>query len=87
MKVVVRSFQGPRWIAPLLILAVLALVPFALMLALGLAVLGLGVMALRTMLPGPGPEEGPMPLRVDPKAGKLDSQNAIEADYEVKDAD
>ena len=86
MRMEVRAFQMPRWIVPVLVLAALALVPFALMLALGFAVLGLGVSALRLMLPPAGPAQKEGPLREPTRSEKIGPGAVIDAEYEVKDA-
>ncbi len=84
MKVQVRMFRGPGWIVPALVLIALALLPFALMLAAGLAFLAVGAAALSALLPGarrPLPENDYSPrsrkLKSGPEAGVID------ADYEV----
>lgn len=84
MKFELRSYQAPRWIVPILVLAALALIPFALVLALGLAVAAIGFSALRAFLPPSGKNPGlgylKKPSRVSLKPGSV-----IDADYEIKD--
>ncbi len=84
MRLEVRSYQAPRWMAPILILAALALVPFALMLALGLAAAAIGISAFRLFLPAAGRSENPATFG-SPPHHSLKSGSVIDADYEIKD--
>ena len=84
MKLEFRSYQAPRWVAPILILAALALIPFALMLALGLAAAAIGVSTFRSLLPAADRPENPETLGARPHHS-LRSGSAIDADYEIKD--
>jgi hypothetical protein len=86
MRMEVRSVHLPRWITPLLILAALALIPFALMLALALVGIVLGVSALRFFLAGPLDKKEEF-QRVEPKVPQihLSSCPVIDVDYEVKE--
>lgn len=84
MKIEVHSFQAPRWIIPLLILAALALIPFALALAAGMAVLALGVGVLKLLLPSSGTSGHVGSFETRRSAGKFSDSTAIDADYEVK---
>jgi len=84
MKFEVHSYQTPRWIVPILILAALALIPFALVLALGLAAAAIGVSAFRLFLPVAGRPESPGTLGAPPPTS-LKSGSVIDADYKIKD--
>ena len=88
MQIHVRSVQMPRWVVPLLILAALALIPFALMLGLALAAVVIGASALRLLLPSPGRLET---RSTDfPFSGinkRFSDPSVIDAEYEVKDSD
>lgn len=88
MQIHVRSAPLPRWVAPLLILAALALIPFALMLGLALAAVVIGASALRALLPSPGRPETRSPDFPFSGADKrFSDSSAIDAEYEVKDSD
>jgi hypothetical protein len=84
LKFEVRSHQLPRWMVPVLALAALALIPFALMLALGLAAAAVSLSVFRAFLPtGNRPKDS---KTLDPPARiSLKSGSVIDADYEVKD--
>lgn len=84
MRFEVRSYSMPRWIVPILILAALALIPFALVLALGLTAAGIGFSALGLFLPKAGGPENNETLGVPPRHS-LKSGSVIDADYEIKD--
>jgi hypothetical protein len=88
MRVVVQSFQAPRWIVPVLILVALALIPFALMLAVTLLGVAVAATAFRALL-SPAPEANPKNHSF-PK-GQLAELNpgskVIDAEYEAKDQD
>ena len=81
-----QTFQVPRWLGPVLILAALALIPFALMIGLALMAVVLGVTALRLLLSQPSPpifQQGRDPVS---SKRKMDAGSpAIDAEYEVKD--
>ncbi len=83
LKFEVRSYQLPRWMVPVLALAALALIPFALMLALGVAALAVGVSVLRAFLPSG--RVGGSPTLGKAKGGSLKPGSVIDVDYEVKD--
>jgi hypothetical protein len=86
MQIHVRSVPLPRWLAPLLILAALALIPFALMLGLVLAAVVIGASALRLLLPSPvkpGADSFEFPFSRNEK--KISDHSAIDAEYEVRD--
>ena len=85
MKYQIRTFGIPRWAGFLLAAAVLALLPFALMLALGLAAAGLGVLVLRALVFPTGAKSSPTLER--PRSSALGAGDApiLDADYEVKD--
>lgn len=84
MKFEVRSYQAPRWIVPVLVLAALALIPFALMLALGLGAVAIGFSALRALLPPSEKRLGSESLE-RPRRTPLKPGSVIDADYEIKD--
>jgi hypothetical protein len=88
MQIHVRSVQVPRWLAPLLILAALALIPFALMLGLALAAVVIGASALRLLLPAPGkPAANSFEISLSRNNKKISDHTAIDAEYEVRDSD
>jgi hypothetical protein len=88
MQIHVRSAQLPRWVVPLLILAALALIPFALMLGLALAAVAIGASALRLLLPSPGrPEAQSADFPFSQVHQRFSDPSAIDAEYEVKDSD
>jgi hypothetical protein len=84
-KFQVRSYQLPGWIVPLLALAALALIPFALMLALGLGVLAIGGTLLRALFLPPVNRYESVESE-NRKPSKLGSgpTDVIDADYEIK---
>lgn len=84
LKFEMHSYQLPRWMVPVLALAALALIPFALMLALGVAVLAIGVSVLRAFLPS-SPGLGKAKNLESPQHVPLKPGSIIDADYEVKD--
>jgi uncharacterized protein (DUF58 family) len=84
MRMVMHSFQAPRWVAPLLVLIAVALIPFALILALALAGLALGVSALRFFLSGAAPVDSGPVLRRDSSSQRISDSSVIDADFEVK---
>ncbi len=84
LKFEVRSYQLPRWMVPVLVLAALALIPFALMLALGLAAAAVGLSVFRAFLPAGNRPMDPEILN-PPARTSLKSGSVIDADYEVKD--
>ena len=51
MRMEVRSFQVPRWLAPLMGLLALALIPVAMLVAVCVAALALGTTLIRVFLP------------------------------------
>ena len=86
LKVHVRSYALPRWVIPVVFLAALALIPFALMLALGLGVLALGASVVLPLLFPSKPVKDPG--RFGERGRSLRDAGlspAIDADYEVKD--
>jgi len=86
MRMEVRSVQVPRWIVPVLILAALALIPFALMLALVVAGIAIGAAAVRLLLTGPQPKgEGLQRVETQGSRPSLSTSQVIDVDYEVKD--
>lgn len=88
MQIHVRSIQAPRFLVPLLILAALALIPFALMLGLGLAAVAIGVSALRILLPSPEKlEVGSAKTAFSRVEKRFSDPSAIDAEYEIKDSD
>ncbi len=91
MPVMVRTFNIPRWMGPFLILAALALIPFALVLAFSLGALAVGLLAVRTLLPGSARPASGRVFQGPPKASsqRLDSSHhpvrVLDAEYEVKE--
>lgn len=84
LKFEVHSTQMPRWIVPVLALAAFALLPFALMLALGLAAAAIGFSVFKAFLPPVEKPLGPESLE-RPARSSLKSGSVIDADYEIKD--
>jgi hypothetical protein len=85
MKVHFQTFQAPRWAGPVVLLLILALIPFALMLAALLAAVAVGYSVVRFLSPS-----GRTPLENrSPGSRGLDSAapggTVIDADYEIKD--
>lgn len=86
LKVQVQSYALPRWVIPVVFLAALALVPFALMLALGLGAMALGASVVLSLLPSAKAVKDPG--RFGERGRSLrdaGSSPVIDADYEVKD--
>jgi hypothetical protein len=86
MRVQVQSFQMPRWVIPVLVLAALALIPFALALALVAGGIALTAAVVRALLP-PSTPSSPLHTRSEANGRVFDRGNSsvIDADYEVKD--
>ncbi len=82
MRMEVRSFQVPRWLAPLLVLLALALIPIALMVAVSFAALALGTTVVRAFLPSSSRPPIVQSRTVEAKGSNLE---AIDAEYEIKD--
>ena len=88
MRLQVQSFQLPRWVAPVMILVALGLVPFALMLGLALTAIAIGYSTLRLFLPGSNSQTDFQTLH-----GQTGIKNhsptsgVIDAEYQVKDED
>ena len=83
----VRSFNTPKWIGPLLLLAALALIPFALLLALSFAALAAGFFMVRTLiLPHRSQKLRGRPAPDIPQRSLNVSSQILEAEFEVKDA-
>ena len=82
MRMEVRSFQVPRWLAPLLVLLALALIPLALMVAVGFAALALGATVVRAFLSS---SSRPPIVQSHSVEAKGVSHEAIDAEYEIKD--
>jgi hypothetical protein len=82
MRIMVRSFQAPRWVVPVLFVAALAILPFALLFGLVILGLVLGGSLIRLFLPGsPSPSVN---VKSQNASGYLRS-SVIDADYEIKD--
>lgn len=88
MRFQVRTFAMPRWIGPLLALAAIVLLPFALMLALGLAALALGALVFRALMfpTDKRPDSPSIDTSRSPALGSNDSP-ILDAEYEVKEED
>ena len=86
IRMEVRSFRLPPWLAPLLILAALALIPFALMLAFAVAGVAVLAGAARLFLPAP---QGSSPKKPPFSSGeshkKFSEPSAIDVEYEARD--
>lgn len=86
MRMEVRSVQMPRLIVLVFILAALALIPFALMLALVMAGIAIGAAAIRLLLTGPQLKgEGFQRVETQDSRPPLSTSQVIDVDYEVKD--
>lgn len=87
MQIHVRSVKGTGWIVPVLVLVALVLLPFALMLALGLGVLAVGFTVLRSFLPPAGPRDPGDLFPRSPSDKRIQDPSAIDAEFEVRDND
>ena len=86
MQIHVRSVQAPRWVIPVLILAALALIPFALALGMALAAAALVASALRLLVPSSDRPLGGSPSIPHSRAdNKISNSPAIDAEYEVRE--
>jgi hypothetical protein len=87
MRMEVRSFQVPRWLAPLLVLVALAFIPIALMFAVALGVLAVGTTMIRAFLPSsqstPVSHQRSVFSSLESKKSDV---SAIDVEYEVKDS-
>jgi len=86
MRVMVRSFHVTRWMGPLILLGLLALIPFAFMLALTLTALAVVFFVVRSF--GPAFRATEMGTRAKPKIQphSIDtSSQVLDAEYEVKE--
>ncbi len=83
MPVVLKTFRMPSWLAPVLLVLALVLVPFALMLALGLGALALVGGLASAILPNRRMEtRAKTSETVLPAAN---NERVIDAEYEVRD--
>jgi len=82
MRMEVRSVQVPRWLAPLLLLLALALIPLALMVAVGFAALTIGATVVRAVLPSSSRSPVIQSRSVE---SSIQPHSAIDAEYEIKD--
>jgi len=81
-----RSFRLPGWVVPVMFLLALALLPFALLFAVGLGVLALGAGLLGSLFRGPsGPSLGT--AKKGSVSGPGRGTKVIDVEYEVKDRD
>ena len=86
MRMEVRSAHLPWWVVPILLLAALALIPFALVLALAVAGMAIGVSVVRFLLTGPqNRHEESQTFRTQDSRTHLPPSQVIDADYEVKE--
>jgi len=82
----VRSFQLPRWLAPLMGLLALVLIPVAVMVAFLFAALALGTTLIRVFVPSISSREVKSRPAINSKDSSVLSQSsAIDVEYEVKD--
>ncbi len=86
MRMVIRSWNAPAWMGPLLVLAVLALIPVAFMLAISLAVLGSGFLIFRSLLAPSQPKQG-APSFLNVKKSKMIGRTpqVYDAQFDVKE--
>ncbi len=82
MRMEVRSVQVSRWLAPLLLLLALALIPLALMVAVGFAALAIGTTVVRAVLPSS--PRSPV-IQARSVESSIEPNSAIDAEYEIKD--
>jgi hypothetical protein len=88
MRVFVQSSQGSRWIIPALILAALALIPFALMLTVTLLGVAVAATAFRVLLSqGSNSIPNNHSFPKGEVAGLNQRSKVIDAEYEAKDED
>ena len=88
MRLQVQSFQLPRWVAPVMILVALALLPFALMLGLALTAVAIGYSILRLFLPISNSSTTYQTLRGQTgMKNHASASGVIDAEYQVKDED
>lgn len=82
MRMEVRSFQVPQWLSPLLVLLALALIPVALVVAVGFGVLAVGAIVVKAFLPS-----SPCPPIMSSRSvfSEPTDHSAIDAEYEIKD--
>ena len=86
MRMEVRSFQMPRWFAPVLGLLALALIPIAMMIAVCVGALALGTTLIRAFVPSiPSREPNSRPAFRSKDSSVLSPSSAIDVEYEVKD--
>lgn len=86
MRMEVRSFQLPRWLAPLMGLLALVLIPVAVMVAFLFAALALGASLIRAFVPSISSREFKSGPTINTKDSSVLSQSsAIDVEYEVKD--
>jgi hypothetical protein len=82
----VRSFQLPRWLAPLTGLLALVLIPVAVMVAFLFAALALGTTVIRAFIPAISSQKFKSSPVINSKDSSVLSQSsAIDVEYEVKD--
>ena len=76
----------PRWVVPVLVLVALALIPFALALALVAGGIAVTAAVVRTFLPlSPKSFPNDSPFEVKGKMFDRGNSSVIDADYEVKE--
>jgi hypothetical protein len=82
----VRSFQLPRWLAPILGLLALVLIPVAVMVAFLFAALALGTTVIRAFIPSISSQKVKSRSVINSRDSSVLSQSsAIDVEYEVKD--
>jgi len=87
MRIEVRSFQLPRWLAPLMGLLALAVIPVAFMVAILVGALAVGTTIIRALLPfsPPSQDSKPRPAFRSQESSRKSEPSAIDVEYEVKD--
>ena len=86
MRMEVRSFQMPRWLAPLMGLLAIVLIPIAVMVAVLFAALALGITLIRAFVPSIASQTFKSRPAINAKDSSVLSQSsAIDVEYEVKD--
>lgn len=85
MRMEVRSFQMPRWLAPILGLLALVLIPIAMMVAILFAALALGTTLIRAFVPSISSPNSKSRPSISSKDSSLSQSPAIDVEYEVKD--
>ena len=86
MRMEVKSFKVPGWLAPLLLLLALALIPLFLVAGVAVAALAVGTTVVRAFLPSSSqPQVSNLHSVFKSVESKKSDVSAIDVEYEVKD--